>query len=83
MKKVFIINEDYKNTRLDRWYKRNIFQVPQSFIEKNIRKGNIKVNNKKVKSSYKVQEKDEVSIISFKFDPNKNKRNLLAILWAA
>ena len=35
------------NSRLDRWFKKNICNVPQSLIEKSIRKGNIKINNKK------------------------------------
>ena len=49
MKKDFIIKEDFSNSRLDRWFKRQVFNVPQSLIEKNIRRGNIKVNGKKKK----------------------------------
>ena len=60
MKKTFLVKEDYINTRLDRWFRRNISEVPQSLIEKNIRKGNIKVNNKKEKSSYKLKNIDEI-----------------------
>ena len=47
--------------RLDRWFKKNISNAPQSLIEKNIRKGNIKINNKKEKSSYKLKKNDKVS----------------------
>ena len=47
MKKDFSINSDSVNSRLDRWIKRNVSDVPQSLIERNIRKGNIKVNSKK------------------------------------
>ena len=47
MKKSYKINEDFVNSRLDRWIKRNICRIPQSLIEKNLRKGKIKVNNKK------------------------------------
>ena len=32
---------------LDRWFRRNVCEAPQSLIEKNIRNGKIKVNNKK------------------------------------
>ena len=53
MKKFFLVKADFDNTRLDRWFKKNICSVPQSLIEKNIRKGNIKVNGRKKKSSYK------------------------------
>ena len=51
MKKTYLINDDSKNMRLDRWFKRYVGQIPQSLIEKSLRKGKIKVNKKKVKSS--------------------------------
>ena len=53
MKKSFLLDENYINTRLDKWFRLNICEVPQSLIEKSIRKGKIKINNKKEKSSYK------------------------------
>ena len=53
--KKFLVENDFINCRIDRWFKRKIQDVPQSFIEKNLRKGNIKVNQKKTKSSYKLQ----------------------------
>ena len=74
MKKTFLVKEDYINTRLDRWFRRNISEVPQSLIEKNIRKGNIKVNNKKEKSSYKLKNIDEIIICNINFTSNKHKR---------
>ena len=46
MKNVLSIEKDFINTRLDKWFKKNVSVVPQSFIEKNLRKGNIKVNIK-------------------------------------
>ena len=54
MKKI-LISSEFENTRLDRWFKREVFNAPQSFIEKNLRKGNIKINNKKNKSSYRLK----------------------------
>ena len=66
MKKLSLIKKEDVNSRLDRWFKRNICNVPQSLIEKNIRKGNIKINNKKPKSSYKLQEHDKVSLVDLK-----------------
>ena len=74
MKKTFLVKEDYINTRLDRWFRRNISEVPQSLIEKNIRKGNIKVNNKKEKSSYKLKNIDEIIICNINFTANKHKK---------
>ena len=72
MKKNYSIENEFVNSRIDRWFKRNICQVPQSLIEKNLRKGNIKVNNKKSKSSYKLKKSDLVSIININFTHNKN-----------
>ena len=82
MKKVYTIKTDYEDARLDRWFRKNISQVPQSLIEKNLRKGKIKVNNKKVKSSYKLKKNDKIclynvvyktNVISKKaYVPNKN-----------
>ena len=57
MKNYFLVKDDNVNSRLDRWFKRSVCKVPQSLIEKNIRKGNIKINNKKEKSSYKLKKK--------------------------
>ena len=62
MKNNYQVNQDFAEMRLDRWFKKCIHQVPQSFIEKNIRKGKIKVNNKKVKSSYKLKFNDNILI---------------------
>ena len=76
MKSSFLIKEDYINARLDRWFRRNISNVPQSFIEKNIRKGKIKVNNKKQKSSYKLKKNDCVYIYNLNIEENNNKRNV-------
>ena len=47
MNKSFLISGESIDSRLDRWLRRNICEIPQSLIEKNLRKGDIKVNNKK------------------------------------
>ena len=47
MLRKFIINKDYHNSRFDRWFKQNIHQIPQSLLEKLIRKNKEKVNKKK------------------------------------
>jgi len=72
MKKVFLIIDDFVNIRLDKWFRKNVCEVPQSLIEKNIRKGKIKVNNKKKNSSYRLQKKDEILINDINFSSNKN-----------
>ena len=71
--KTFYIKSDFVNSRLDRWFRRSVCEVPQSLIEKNIRKGNIKVNNKKEKSSYKLKARDEITIRNINFISNKHK----------
>ena len=75
MKKIYPVSDDFIDTRFDRWFKKKIFNIPQSNIEKNLRKGKIKVNNKKKKSSYKVQEHDQICVYNFSFITKKNKKN--------
>ena len=72
--KIFFVEESYINIRLDRWFKKNVSDVPQSLIEKFIRTGNIKVNKKKKKSSYKIQIGDQINISNLYLDPTKNKK---------
>ena len=59
--------------RLDRWIRNNIALLPQSLIEKSLRKGKIKVNNKKVNSSYKIRTRDKIEFFNFSFEAKKNK----------
>lgn len=77
MKKIFSVNDDFVNSRLDRWFKKNFCEVPQSLIEKNIRKGKIKVNNKKRKGSYKLNKNDRVTVHNLNFTENLNKKNII------
>ena len=58
----FIVDSEYLNTRIDRWLKSKVHKFHQSFIEKSLRSGKIKVNSKKIKSSYKLQIGDEVLV---------------------
>jgi 23S rRNA pseudouridine955/2504/2580 synthase len=61
-KYVFKIEEDFENIRFDRWFKKKIKPLPQSLIERTLRKGKILVNGKKIKGSYKIQINDEVKV---------------------
>ena len=54
MPEVIKIDNSSVGLRIDKWIKINLIKIPQSLIEKDLRKGRIKVNNKKVKSSYKL-----------------------------
>ena len=71
MKKSFIVDYEFNEMRLDRWIRNNLGKLPQGLIEKNLRNGIIKVNKKKVKSSYKVKLNDEINIFNINFDKEK------------
>ncbi len=68
MIKNFKVKEKDEETRIDRWLKRNFSSLNQNFIEKNLRKGLIKINNNKVKASYKVIKNDIVNIFNYSKD---------------
>jgi len=65
LKKLFIVNSDYHETRIDRWLKNNFSTLNQSFIEKNLRKGNIKVNDSKIAAKYTLHHKDKIIIFNY------------------
>ena len=65
------VKKDYHNSRFDRWFKANVINLPQSLLEKIIRINKIKINRKKIKSSYRVQSGDIVEI----YDLSKFKVN--------
>ena len=70
MLKKFIVNKDYQDSRFDRWFRQNVSNVPQSLIEKLIRKKKIKINKKRAKTSYRVQLNDVIELYGGK---NKKK----------
>ena len=65
MDKISLVKKDFVDSRIDRWIKRNIYQVPQSLIEKSLRNKNITVNRLKVKSSYKLKIDDKIYLNNF------------------
>ena len=71
MLKKYIVEKDYQNSRFDKWFKIKIINLPQSLIEKIIRLNKVKVNRKRVKSSYRVQSGDIVEV----YDISKFKEN--------
>ena len=62
MPKTYKVEKDYHNSRFDRWFKAKIINLPQSLIEKILRKNKIKINRKKPKTSYRVQLGDIVEV---------------------
>ena len=74
MPKSYTVEDDYNDSRLDKWFKKKIINLPQSLIEKIIRQNKIKINKKKTKSSYRVQTGDLIEIYDIsKFKPIDNK----------
>ena len=67
MKKSFIVDSSYHNTRIDKWIRNNLGKVPQGLIEKNLRFGKIKLNKKKVKSSHKLNKDDLIDVFDINF----------------
>jgi len=67
MKKSFNVDLTFNDMRIDRWIRNNLGNIPQGLIEKSLRSGKIKLNNKKIKSSQKVKTNDKVNLFDFKY----------------
>ncbi len=67
MKKSYIVDSTCKDMRIDRWIRLKLGKIPQGLIEKYLRSGKIKLNKKKVKSSYKIDTKDKVDLFNINF----------------
>ena len=76
MNKSFIVDSTYNNMRIDRWIRNNIGKIPQSLIEKSLRSGKIKINSKKVKSSFKIKTDDEIKIFNLDFKERINQKKI-------
>ncbi len=68
MIKKFKIDINSCNQRVDRFLKRQFSKLSQSFIEKNLRKKNIIVNDQIIKSNYLVKIGDIISIKNYSED---------------
>ena len=75
MIKRYIVDSTCNNMRFDRWFRNKLGKIPQGLIEKNLRTGKIKINKKKVKSSFKVKTNDKIDIFNFKFEEKNNQKN--------
>ena len=53
MKKSYIVDSSYEGTRIDKWIRNFLGKVPQGLIEKSLRIGKIKLNNKKISKTFK------------------------------
>ena len=67
MKKTYKVELSYTGMRIDRWIRNKIAKLPQSLIEKSLRNGKIKLNQKKIKSSHKVKVNDQIDLFNLNF----------------
>ena len=54
MLKTFKVDENYQNSRFDKWFRNKVIDIPHSLIEKIIRLNKVKVNNKKRRNPNKI-----------------------------
>ena len=67
MKKSFNVVSTFNGMRIDRFIRNKLGNFPQGLIEKSLKNGKIKLNDKKVKSSQKVKTEDIVNVFNFNF----------------
>ena len=58
----FIVEKDFHNSRFDKWFKSRVLDIPQSLVEKIVRKNKVKVNKKRTKTSHRLQFNDIVTV---------------------
>ena len=77
MPKSYIVDDDYHEVRLDRWFKQKVINLPHSLIERIIRQNKIKLNKKRTKSSQRLQTGDLVEVFDIsKFKANNNDKKI-------
>ena len=77
MPKSYTVDDDYNDSRLDKWFKNNVLNLPHSLLQKILRQNKIKVNKKKTKSSYRLQTGDLIEIYDIsKFKPLDKKEKI-------
>ena len=77
MPKSYIVDDDYHEVRLDRWFKQKVINLPHSLIERIIRQNKIKLNKKRTKSSHRLQAGDLIEVFDIsKFKSNNNDKKI-------
>ncbi len=73
----FIVSKNYNNYRFDKWFKEEIINLPNALIQKLLRKNKIKVNKKKIKTSFRLSEGDEVAVFNLSnYKPTNFKKKI-------
>ncbi len=68
MKKSINVDKSFNDMRIDRFIRNHLGKIPQGLIEKNLRNGKLKLNQKKVRSSQKVKTGDKLNIYNLNFE---------------
>jgi len=68
MKKSINVDKSFNDMRIDRFIRNHLGKIPQGLIEKNLRNGKLKLNQKKIKSSQKVKTGDKLNIYNLNFE---------------
>ena len=77
MPKSYTVDDDYNDSRLDKWFKNKVINLPHSLLEKILRQNKIKVNKKKTKSSYRLRFDDVIEIYDIsKFKPTEKLKKI-------
>ena len=77
MPKSYTVDDDYNDSRLDKWFKNKIINLPHSLLEKILRQNKVKVNKKKTKSSYRLQTGDLIEVYGIsKLKPIDKKKKI-------
>ena len=76
MKKSYIVDSTCNDMRIDRWFRHTIEKIPQGLIEKNLREGKIKLNKKKIKSSYRIKTNDKIDLFNLIFKEKLTQKNI-------
>jgi 23S rRNA pseudouridine955/2504/2580 synthase len=66
-----IVDENHALQRIDNFLFSTLKKVPKGMIYKKIRKGEVRVNSKRVKQTYKIQLNDKIRIPPLYFDETK------------
>ena len=76
MKKSYIVDSTCNDMRIDRWIRHKFGKIPQGLIEKYLRSGKIKLNKKKIKSSQKINLKDNIDLFNIEFKETIVQKNI-------
>ena len=76
MSETYKVEKEYNNARFDRWFKQKVLNIPQSLLEKLTRKSKIKINKKKIKTSYRVKTDDNVEILKKRVAEKNSKKKV-------